>query len=81
MNLPDYERRWEAIEDAGKIIEICTRRGEKPVYMQIVGLSEADAEKILRKTSTRSNVPEALRVAHIVASGLSQLKEKESGDG
>ena len=80
MNLPDYERRWEVIKNAGKIIEVCTRRGVKPVYMQIAGLLEVDAEKILRKTSTRSNVPEALRVAHIIASGLAQLKEKESGD-
>lgn len=80
MNLPDYERRWEAIKNAGKIIEVCTRRGVKPVYTQIAGLLEVDAEKILRKTSTRSNVPEALRVAHIIASGLAQLKEKESGD-
>lgn len=74
MNLPDHERRWEAIENAGSIIEVCTRKGQKPVYMQIAGLPEADAKKILRKTSTRSNVPEALRVAHIIASGLSQLK-------
>jgi len=80
MNLPDHERRWEAVKKAGKIIEVCTRRGERPIYMQIAGLSEADAEKILRKTSTRSNFPEALRVAHIIASGLAQLKEKESGD-
>lgn len=80
MNLPDHERRWEAIENAGSIIEVCTRKGQKPVYMQIAGLPEADAKKILRKTSTRSNVPEALRVAHIIASGLFQLKEKEFGD-
>jgi len=80
MNLPDHERRWEAVKKAGKRIEVCTRRAEKPIYMQIAGLSEADAEKILRKTSTRSNFPEALRVAHIIASGLAQLKEKESGD-
>jgi len=80
MNLPDHERRWEEVKKAGKIIEVCTRRGEKPIYMQIAGLSEADAEKILGKTATRSNFPEALRVAHIIASGLAQLKEKESDD-
>ncbi len=80
MNLPDYERRWEAIKNAGKIIEVYTRRGVKPVHMQIAGILEVDAEKILWKTSTRSNIPEALRVAHIIASGLAQLKEKDSGD-
>jgi endonuclease V-like protein UPF0215 family len=38
--------------------------------MQVAGISEEDAGEILRRTSTRSNVPEALRVAHIIASGL-----------
>jgi hypothetical protein len=75
-NLPEFERRWEAIERAGKIIEVQTRNTEKAVYMQIAGISQKDAEKILRSTSTRSNVPEALRVAHIIASGLARLEEK-----
>lgn len=76
MNLPEREKRWEAIQNAGKITEVQTRRGEEAVYMQIAGISERDAEKILEKTSTRSNVPEALRVAHIIASGLAHSKEK-----
>jgi len=75
MNLPKFEKRWEAVQNAGKIIEVYTRKGEEAVYMQIVGISEKDAERILRSTSTRSNIPEALRVAHIIASGLARLKE------
>jgi len=75
-NLPEYENRLEAMENAGKIIEVHTRDAEQAVYVQIVGISEKDAEKILKSTSTRSNIPEALRVAHIIASGLTRLKEK-----
>jgi len=75
-NLPEYERRWEAIESAGKIIKVKTRNAEEAIYMQIAGVSQKDAEKILRSTSTRSNIPEALRVAHIIASGLTRLEEK-----
>lgn len=75
-NLPEYENRLEAMEDAGKIIEVHTRDAEQAVYVQIAGISEEDAEKILKSTSTRSNIPEALRVAHIIASGLTRLKEK-----
>jgi len=78
MNLPRFEKRWEAVQNAGKIIEVSTRRGEEAVYMQVVGVSEKDAEKILKSTSTRSNIPEALRVAHIIASGLARLKEEET---
>ncbi len=75
-NLPEYEKRLEAMENAGKLIEVRTRDAEQAVYVQIVGISEKDAEKILKSTSTRSNIPEALRVAHIIASGLTQSKEK-----
>ncbi len=75
-NLPERERRWEAIESAGKVIKVKTRNTKEVVYMQIAGVSQKDAEKILRTTSTRSNVPEALRVAHIIASGLARSEEK-----
>jgi len=75
-NLPEPEKRWKAMEKAGKLIEVRTRRAEEAVYMQIAGISEGDAEKILKSTSTRSNVPEALRVAHIIASGLCSAKRK-----
>ena len=75
-NLPECERRWQAMESAGKIIEVQTRNTEEAVYMQIAGVSQEDAEKILKSTSTRSNIPEALRVAHIIASGLTRSEEK-----
>lgn len=71
-NLPDPEQRWKAIEKAGKIIKVRTRDGEEPIYVHVAGISEETAKRILRKTSTRSNIPEALRVAHIIASGLGQ---------
>jgi endonuclease V-like protein UPF0215 family len=41
--------------------------------MGTAGIQEEDAEKIIRLTSTRSSVPEPLRVAHIIASGTSTL--------
>jgi len=75
-NLPEGERRWNDIESAGKIIKVRTRNTEEAVYMQIAGISQKDAEEILRNTSTRSNIPEALRVAHIIASGLARSEEK-----
>jgi hypothetical protein len=70
-NLPKSEERWKAMLNAGEILEVRTnRRGEK-IYMQISGVFEEDARKILQLTSTRSNIPEALRVAHLIASGIS----------
>jgi len=70
-NLPKSEERWKAIQNAGKIFEVSTRNKNEVVYMQISGISEEDARKIVQLTSTRSNIPEALRAAHLIASGIS----------
>jgi len=77
-NLPNSKERWSAIEKAGKILKVRTREGEEPVYVHVAGISEEDAKRVLRSTSTRSNIPEALRVAHIIASGLSRLGDSPS---
>lgn len=71
-NLAEGEKRWNAILSAGKVFAVSTRNKGEKVYVQISGIFEEDARKILKLTSTRSNVPEALRVAHIIASGISQ---------
>lgn len=73
QNLTRSEERWEAILKAGEPFEVSTRTAEAKVYVQVVGISKEDAQKILRLTSTRSNIPEALRVAHLIASGISHL--------
>jgi endonuclease V-like protein UPF0215 family len=71
-NLPDFEVRWRAMENAGELFVVETKDGENPVYMHIAGILREDAEKVMRVTSTRSLIPEALRVAHIIASGLTR---------
>ena len=71
-NLPDFEKRWQAMENAGELFEVETRDGENPVYVQTAGILREDAENIIKKMSTQSNIPEMLRVAHIVASGLTR---------
>ena len=73
QNLSCSEKRWDAILKAGEPVEVSTRNMEAKVYVQTVGISKEDAQKILRLTSTRSNIPEALRVAHLIASVISHL--------
>lgn len=69
-NLSNFEIRWHILENAGDLFEVETRKGENPIYIQISGILPKDAKLIVRNTSTQSNIPEALRVAHIIASGL-----------
>ena len=71
-HLPDTSRRLRVIARAGKIMRVQTRENAEPIYAHTVGLNEETARRILRTTSTRSNIPEPLRVAHIIASGLGQ---------
>jgi uncharacterized protein len=75
-HLPAFESRWQAMENAGELFEIVTRKGENPIFVHISGTLLEDAKEILKIASTRSNVPEALRVAHLIASGLASSKEK-----
>ena len=68
-NLPRSEERWKMVLEAGEIHEV-TCKGKR-IYMELAGLSLVDARKIVELTSTRSSFPEPLRVAHLVASGIS----------
>ncbi|MBE0520553.1 DUF99 family protein [Candidatus Bathyarchaeota archaeon] len=71
-NLSKSEERWKIIKSTGRMFEVSTRSENEKVYMQTSGILEEDARKILQLTSTRSSVPEALRVAHLIASGISK---------
>jgi uncharacterized protein len=73
-NLPGFEQRWQSMQNAGRLFVVEVRDGENPVYVQTAGILTEDAKKILRLTSTHSNIPEPLRVAHLIASGLTDGK-------
>lgn len=68
--LPQWRSRWKAMMEAGEIFTLKTRRNAEPLSIQIMGISRQDAEKIVKMTCTRSSIPEAVRVAHLIASGL-----------
>ncbi len=67
-HLPCTEERWQIILNAGEIHEVINK-GAK-LYMGLAGVSVADALTILDLTSTMGSFPEPLRVAHLIASGI-----------
>jgi endonuclease V-like protein UPF0215 family len=67
----DWEKRWEIIRGAGPIHTIMPFPGEPPVYFEVVGDDRSWAEGILRTSALVSRIPEPVRVAGIVARGLS----------
>lgn len=66
----DGEARWDIIKKAGKIEKLFTGRNGTPIYVQKAGIGAKSAEKIIRLTSIRSSIPEPLRVAHMIATGI-----------
>lgn len=70
-NLPQTVERWRLVKEAGEIFELINK-GAK-LYMEIAGIFLADAKKIVELTSTRSSFPEPLRVAHLIASGITRI--------
>jgi endonuclease V-like protein UPF0215 family len=67
-NLPQTEERWQMVLEAGQLHEVQCK-GTK-LYLGLAGLTLSDAQKIVDLTATRSCLPEPLRVAHLIASGL-----------
>jgi endonuclease V-like protein UPF0215 family len=67
-HLPDTEERWRIIQNAGKIHEV-TNRGSK-LYMGLAGIGVSEAMAVLDLTTVRGSLPEPLRVAHLIASGV-----------
>jgi uncharacterized protein len=70
-NLPHSEDRWHSVLNAGEILPVVTRGDKQSVYIEIAGVTKEVAVEVLRLTATRSKIPEPLRVAHLVASGIS----------
>ncbi|WP_292485994.1 DUF99 family protein [Methanohalobium sp.] len=70
--LPEPEKRMDIIKKAGEIAEVTTYADQRasPLYIQWAGIEEEDARRIVQQTSTRSNIPEPLRVAHLIATGV-----------
>ena len=52
------------IERAGKVIKI------NSIYCQLIGLGTDEAMEILKIVCTRSLIPEPVRLAHLIASGI-----------
>lgn len=69
-HLPEWGERWRRMKGAGKIHPVRVGRGK--VYMQFCGIRKEDAEEILHLTISHGLIPEPLRVAHLIATGITR---------
>ncbi len=70
----DYKKRLQAVKNAGRVHEF--KAGK--IFYQKHGMNNSECEQVLKITCIRSNVPEPLRVAHLIASGLSRMTYKDA---
>jgi len=77
LKFHDSERRWRLIEKAGEIrkLEISNRvlKGVRTIYYQKCGLDVSTCEKIINLTAVNSAIPEPVRMAHIICSGIKNV--------
>lgn len=62
----NWEKRWEIINRG----EIRALELDYPLYIKCWGISFDDAKDVIKLSVVRGAVPEPLRVAHLVASGI-----------
>lgn len=58
------ESKIKLIKKAGKIYQI------DKIHIQFTGINFEDAKKVIKITTTYADIPEPLRIAHIIASGI-----------
>lgn len=63
----DWQNRWELIS-RGNLIEVKTLH--TPIYIKITGISESLARELIKLTTIRGVLPEPIRLAHLIASGI-----------
>jgi len=63
---PDHKKRKDIVKKAGKIYNF------EKIFYQKCGLNNRDCIDLLKLTCTRANIPEPIRVSHLIASGLSR---------
>jgi endonuclease V-like protein UPF0215 family len=68
----DWEDRWTLIAQLGDVYSITTKMGSPPVFFEVVKESKAWAESVLRSSASLTRIPEPVRVAGIVARGLTR---------
>ncbi|MBD3263186.1 DUF99 family protein [Candidatus Woesearchaeota archaeon] len=73
-HLSKPEKRLQLMKNAGKIYEFPVKhkglRKKGKIYFQYIGITEKQARQVLKLTITHGLIPEPIRVAHLIATGI-----------
>lgn len=68
-NFEDWKIRWDIIS-RGELHEVKTNHN--PIYVKCVGIDIEEAKEIIKLSTIRGVIPEPIRVAHLIASGITR---------
>ena len=64
-DIPNGRRKWSIIEDLGEMEPV------NGIFIQRSGITPDEAASVIRRFSINSQIPEPIRVAHLIAGALS----------
>jgi len=73
----DWRFRWDGVRSAGKLYVCRSLKDEPKLYFEVQGATPSFARRIIKRTAVISRLPEPIRVARILAKGLSRLRVHE----
>jgi len=68
-NFKDWKKRWTIISK-GELYEVKT--SDNPIYVKCIGINFEEAKEIIKLSTIRGVIPEPIRVAHLIASGITR---------
>lgn len=69
----DWKSRWDDVRSAGKLYTCKSLKDEPKLYFEVKGATPYFARRVISRTAVISRLPEPIRVARILAKGLSPL--------
>ena len=77
-HFPDWRERWSRYMELGEIHSLTIRK-YPPVYYEAVGCSKGFAAEVLREQAVSCRTPECVRVADLIAKGVTPVVRDPAG--
>ena len=73
QHFEDWRVRWSIFKKLGSVYDVISMPDELPIYVEVIGAELDWASKLICATSVCCRVPEPIRVARLVARGLTRI--------
>ena len=71
LHFKDWQTRWAIINKLGVVHQVRSCATEPPLFFEVVGTSTSKARRLIKDSARLGRLPEPVRVADLVAKGLS----------